>query len=345
MGSRTGLVLRWTIPLIGAGMAFGVLFWLYRDLNFEQFFATLAAAETGWLVVLAGTILGEQLVRGWKWRQILYDLKPVSSWRLFGSILAGYGVAILVPFGVSPLVRSWLVARLERLRMASVLVTSAIDRFIDGVVFALIAGFVALATQIPAIDGGPRLGIAAAALSGLVIFSGLLWLLFRGRGALARPDAPVSRLIDWLAAKGGHRLVGLRTAIAGGIVWPRARARQAGIAGASVVMKIFAASHFLWAGLAVGIMLPAFDYLFLLVFAGVTLVLARFIRVPGGFIIGAGFALSTLGVPDAPALAMIMFTHVLSIALMVGVGLAVLWRSGVSISEVARGATQADDPG
>ncbi|MEE8334232.1 MAG: lysylphosphatidylglycerol synthase transmembrane domain-containing protein [Alphaproteobacteria bacterium] len=338
MGSRTGLVARWIAPLIGAGIALGVLFWLYRDLNFELFFATLATAEVGWLVLLAATILGEQLVRGWKWRQILYDLKPVSSWRLFTSILAGYGVGILVPLGISPLVRSWLVARLEGLRMASVLVTAAIERFIDGVVFALLAGFVALATQFPAIEGNPRLGIAAAALLGLAIFSGLLWVLFGARGALAHPDAAVSRLIDWLAAKGGHRLADLRSAIAGGIVWPRARARQAGIAGASVVMKIIAATHFLWAGLAVGIVLPAFDYLFLLVFTGVTLVLARFIRVPGGFFIGAGFALHTLGVPDAPALAMIMFSHFLTIALMVGIGLLVLWRSGISISEIARDA-------
>ena len=137
----------------------------------------------------------------------------------------------------------------------------------------------------------------------------------------------------------------MRGAIAGGIVWPRARARQAGIVGASLVMKLVAATNFLWAGLAVGIVLPAFDYLFLLVFAGVAMMLTRFIRVPGGFIIGSGFALHALGVPDAPALAMIMFTQMLTIALMVGIGLSVLWRGGVSITAIARGAEQADEPG
>ena len=69
-------------------------------------------------------------------------------------------------------------------------------------------------------------------------------------------------------------------------------------------MKIIAATHFLWAGLAVGIVLTPFDYLFLMVFAGFALVLARFIRVPGGFVIGTGFALKVLGVPDEQALAM-----------------------------------------
>ncbi len=98
-------------------------------------------------------------------------------------------------------------------------------------------------------------------------------------------------------------------------------------------MKVVAATHFLWAGLALGILLAPFDYLFLMVFAGFAMVLARFIRVPGGFVIGAGFALNLLGVPDEQALAMILFSHVLSIGLMVGIGLPFLWWSGVDIRQ------------
>ena len=92
----------------------------------------------------------------------------------------------------------------------------------------------------------------------------------------------------------------------------------------------------MWAGLAVGIVLTPFDYLFLMVFAGFALVLARFIRVPGGFIIGSGFALKVLGVPDEQALAMILFNHILSIVLVVGLGLLFLWRSGIDIREARR---------
>ena len=107
-------------------------------------------------------------------------------------------------------------------------------------------------------------------------------------------------------------------------------------------MKIVAATHFLWAGLAVGIVLTLFDYLFLLVFAGFALVLARLIRVPGGFVIGSGFALKLLDVPDEQALAMILFNHVLSIVLVVGFGLLFLWRSGIDIREERNAEANAD---
>ncbi len=337
-----GPIVRWILPTIGAALAIVALFWLYQDLNLEQFLSAVATAELAWIFVLAGTILLEQLTRGWKWRQILFDLKPISSLKLFGAILAGYGVAILIPLGISPLVRSWLIARLEELRWACVLMTAAIERSLDGIVFALFAALVAMVGQIPNVEGDVRTGLAVAGGLNLLLFSVLLYLLFVGRAPLGHENAWISRWIDWLAAKGGARLEGLRAAIREGIVWPRDRRRQIGAVLASVLMKIIAATHFMWAGLAVGIVLTPFDYLFLMVFAGFAMVLARFIRVPGGFVIGSGFALNQLGVPDEQALAMILFNHILSIVLMVGLGLLFLWWSGVDIREARRTEVKVD---
>lgn len=330
------------LPVLGAALAIVALFWLYRGLDFNAFLRAVSTSNPAWLVVLAATILLEQLTRGWKWRQILFDLKPIPTFRLFGAVMAGYGAAIIIPLGVSPLVRSWLIARLEGLRMAGVLMTSAVERFLDGIVFALIAGGVALAGQIPKTDGDLATGLAVAGGVNLVLFSGLLYVLFRGRAPLGRDEAALSRCIDWLAGKGGKHLVGLRSAIRDGIIWPRERARQFGAILAAIVMKLISVTHFLWAGLAVGVVLAPMDYLFLMVFAGFAMVLARFIRVPGGFIIGSGFALNLLGVADEQALAMILFNHVLGIVLMVVFGLAFLWRSGIDIRALRAG--RADSP-
>ena len=324
-------LLRWVLPFAGSALAIIVVLWLYRDLDVEIFLASLTTAEPLFLVALGATILLEQLIRGWKWRQILYDLKPIPTLSLFGAILAGYGLAVLIPLGVSPLVRAWLIARLEGLRMASVLVTTAIDRFIDGIVFAMFAGLVAFTTQIPGIEGNMNAGLALAGALNFILFSTLLYVLFIGRSPLGRDDTRVSRWVDWLAVKGGRRFDGLRSAIRQGIIWPHQRARQVGAVLASVLMKLLAATHFLWAGLSLGVLLDVLDYLFLMVFAGFALVLARVIRVPGGFVIGSGLALKLLDVADEQALAMILFTTVISNVLMVGIGCIVFWRSGVDI--------------
>lgn len=338
---RAGLIIRWVLPVAGSVVALVVLVWLYRDLDVDTFLSRIATAEPYWLLALAGAILVEQITRGWKWRQILYDLKPIPTLRLFGAILAGYGLAVFIPLGVSPLVRSWLIARLEGLRMACVLVTTAIERFIDGIVFALFAGLVAWTVQIPGAEGNVNVGLAVAGAVSLFLFSALLYVVFIGRSPLDRDETRVSRWIDWLAVKGGRRLDGLRSAIREGIVWPHRRTRQVGVVLAAILMKMIAATHFLWAGLSVGVVLGGFDYLFLMVFAGFALILARLIRVPGGFVIGAGLALKWLGVTDDQALAMILFSNVISKIVIVGVGSIFLWRSGVDIQaaklSVARG--------
>ena len=62
-----------------------------RDLDPAAFLRAVSTGDPAWLGVLAATILAEQLTRGWKWRQILFDLKPISTFRLFGAVMAGYG--------------------------------------------------------------------------------------------------------------------------------------------------------------------------------------------------------------------------------------------------------------
>ena len=334
MKSDDKSIRRWIWPVLGAGLALAVLFYLYRGLDFSRFLAELRRANPVWILALAGSILAEQLIQGWKWRQLLYAIKPISSMRLMGAFLAGYGANALVPLGISPLVRSWLVARLEGLRMATVLVTTVISRFVDGIVFALIAGVVALAGQIPDIEGNVRGGLAWAGGLNFILFALALGLLLRAAPLLERDNALVCRLIDWLAKRGGGRLDGLRSGLSDGIVWPRQMGRQSAIIAASVMMKAVAATNFLWAGLAVGVTLSVFDYLFLMVFAGFSLVLSRFVRIPGGFVIGSGFAMNILGVADEKALAMILFSHVVSLLLVVGIGLVVLGRSGVKIRDL-----------
>ena len=101
------------LPALGAGLALWLIFRLYGGLDAARFVAGLKTADPAWLAVLAAAILLEQLLSGWKWRQILHDVKPVGALRLTGALLAGYGANVLAPLGISPLVRSWLVARLR----------------------------------------------------------------------------------------------------------------------------------------------------------------------------------------------------------------------------------------
>jgi len=327
----TRVLVRWIFPAAGGVAALGLVFWLYGSLDFSRFWQGLREADPVWIAVLAATILLEQLLSGWKWRQILYDVKPVPTLRLTGALLAGYGANVLVPLGISPLVRAWIVARLDNLKLATVLTTTIIARFIDGVIFALFAGFVALAGKVPQVEGNLELGLSVAGALNMALFGGLLWAMYRFRVIFAREGPLICRIFDWFAARMRADGRGLRRALCEGVVWPRARARRLAVLVAAVAGKLVATTHFLWAGLAVGVWLSPWDYLFLMVFAGFVMVLGRFVRIPGSFVFGAAFALQLLGVPDETALLMILFNYITTITLVVGIGLVVLWQTGIDV--------------
>jgi len=333
---------RWILPVVGTAIALVLMFSIYGNLDITRFLLGLRQANPVWLVVLAGAILFEQVVNGWKWRQILYDVKPVRTLRLTGAMLAGYGANALVPIGVSPLVRAWLIARMENLKMGAVLTTTIIARFIDGVIFALFAGFIALAGQLPRVEGSLELGLGIAGALNFALFGALIWAMFHFRDLFSRDDPLISRVFDrvakWLRTDGAA----LRRSLCEGVVWPRDHIRKLKVLLGAVASKLVASTHFFWAGLAVGVWLDPFDYLFLMVFAGFSMVLARFVRVPGGFVVGSAFALDLLGVAEEQALLMILFSYVITIVVIVGGGLCVLWRSGIDIRRARHMAERPD---
>ena len=53
--------------MIGITVAIVVLLWLYQDLDIAKFLSSIVMADLVWIIVLGGTILLEQLIRGWKW--------------------------------------------------------------------------------------------------------------------------------------------------------------------------------------------------------------------------------------------------------------------------------------
>ena len=321
------------LGLLAVAVSAALLYFLYRDLDFAAFWQALSTAHLGWLIFLFLATPAEQIFRAWKWRQLLYDLKPIPTRRYFAAIMAGYAVTSVVPLGVSPLVRSWLVARLEHVRVATILTSAVLERFIDGVVFGLLVAGFALFGRIPEVEGQLRTGVAVAGAGSLVLFMLLVFFLLRLKRMLAKPESLATRLLAWLTRR-VPRLGDLPAALSEGLVYPRSTLRKIGILLASFAMKLVALSHFVWAGLALGVRLSLSDYLFLLIFASFAFILSRFVRLPGGFVIASSYALNLLGVADETALAMILFVSFLSLLATLTIGLISLYSSGLSVAEL-----------
>lgn len=322
----------WSIA--GAITGAAALAWVFWRVEYERMYDVLDQANAAYVLMVPLAIALEQLVRAWKWRQLLYAIRPVGTLRLFGAIMAGYFANLLVPLGLSPIVRSWLVARLETLKMSAVLATAAIDRLVDGLIFTGFVAVVVFSAAFPDPDGDIRLGLIVGGVGSFALFACLLVALARYKRWVKVPDGWITRMAERLPERFSGAVKAAMRSFADGVVWPREAWRGAGIVLASIVIKLIAITHFLWAGLAFGLVLPPLDYLFLVVFLGFLIILSRLARIPGGFLIGAIFALDLLGVPDEQALAMVLLVNVSSLLTVASIGAFALWRSGIALDEV-----------
>lgn len=323
-------------------MGIAALAWILARLDYNHLGALLAGADLRYLALVPVAVVVEQLVRAWKWRQILHPLRPIGTPRLFGAIMTGYLANLLVPLGLSPLVRSWLVARLEALRMSAVLASVAIDRLIDGIVVAGLVLIVVVFAAFPDPGGETRLGRVLGAAGSLCAIVGALVLLWRHKRTAAQGLGWVLRVAGRLPRRFAPRARALALSFADGIVWPTEAWRRAAIVAASILIKLIAASHFLWAGLAFGVLLEPFAYFVLLAILGFVVILAHLARVPGGFIVGAVFVLGLFGVGEEYAVAMVTVV-VASSLLVIGVaGAFTLWRHGIALGALTTRAVPSD---
>lgn len=325
---------RWW-PWIGALLGVAALAWVLRRLDLERFRADLAGADVRFILLVPLAVIAEQWVRAWKWRQLLHPMKPaIDTLHLLGAIMAGYLISMLVPFGAGALARSWLVARREALTTSGVLATVALDRLTDGVVFALLIPVALVLVAFPDPSGDIRAGLAWAAVGSLLAFALLLVALIVYRRDTLREDGYVLRLAERLPERFAGPVRRVLVSFAQGIDWPRELWRGIGIVGASAAMKLIAATHFLWAGLAFGVALAPGTYLFLMVFLGFVAVLGHWARIPGSFIVAAIFALGLFGVAESTALAMVLVVQGASLLSVAAVGALALWRQGVALADL-----------
>lgn len=337
---RTERRSRW-LPVAGGLIGIVALALLLRRLDLDRLLSILAGSNPRFLVLVPLAIMGEQLVRAWKWRQLLQPLRPVGTLALFGTIMAGYLLSMLVPFGVGTIARSWLVARREDLKISAVLATVAIDRLTDGIVFACLVPVALLVVAFPDPTGDIHTGLIWGAAGSLLIFVLLGFMLVGYTRGVLPVHAPLLRLVDRLPVRIASPLRRACASFAEGIVWPRERWRGAGIVLASVAIKLIAATHFLWAGLALGITLRPAQYLFLLVFLGFLVILGHLARVAGTFVLGAVFALGLFGIGEERALAMVLIVVAANLLSVAGIGAFALWRQGVAL-DALRAARAAD---
>ena len=323
-------LLAWALG--AAGVA--VFAWALSRIDFAAFLHALANANGAFVALVPAAILFEQWVRAAKWRLLLAQLGSARLSRVFAANMASSLANFVVPVAGAPIVRSWLIARCEGLPFASVFATIAVDRLVDGVAFVALAAAAIVLIGVPQSAESLHGGLIAAAAGSTAILAVLVALLGVFRRTVRMGGAGTRRLVGWVPARLRERAHALLDGLADGAAWPGSPARAAAIVLLALGIKALAITHLLWAGLALGVSLGIAQYVLLMVLLGFVVVLARFVRIPGGFLLAATFLLELLGVDRERALAMALIVQVSAIVSVSAAGAVSLAWFGAELREL-----------
>lgn len=324
----------------GVALALGALYWLLHGLDLPRFFSLLAQAHLPFVLLVPVAVLTEQWLRAWKWRQVMWDLCRIPTHHIFLATMAGYVPGLVIGFGTSVLTRCWLIARRSSERTTTLLAANAVDRLVDLLAFAVFVGLTGTLVSLPrsAAAFAPALRWSGAIIAVLAVlaFAPLLGL----RHGHLRRLAPALRILPQSAARA------VRSGLEGfalGITWPHSAPRRLAIVAMALLIKLIAATQYLWAGLAFGIRFEPGSYLFIMVFLGALVFVGFFVRIPGSSALASIFVLELLDVPKAQALAITLTVEasfMLTIAVIGGVVLAIEGVSFETLRTVARKSAQ-----
>jgi len=322
------------LTIIGTGLGILALFWVLRNFDLDKFLQTIARTDYSFLVILSGFIILEQVFRGFKWGLILKPFGKIGVLPLFGAVMLGYFSNYLVPVRISPLVRGWVISRMQKYNLSTVLATIGVDRILDGLVFIVFSFLTALFINFPEQEDKVREGILIGTGISFVAFVVVIAVILILQHNLDKGLNLIHLLVKWLPSNWERRATEIFKTFVESAVMPKNRTNIVLIVASAVVMKLIAASHFYWAGLAFGVTLQIWHYIFLMVFLGYLIILVGVIRIAGGFTAGVIFVLSSFGVSVEDALAMSLTLFAVS-KLSVGIcGLGAFWGFGIKFSEI-----------
>ena len=151
---------------VGIAISAVALYLVVRSVDLGATWNAMRTAQPGWLLLLAGFVVTDLLIRGLRWRILLSPVGRVRYRDSLGALLVGYLANNVLPARLGEIIRSHDMGERSGLSKSTILGTIVVERVMDTLVVVVIA---AIAIFVLSVRGV----VASAVLVGLAV-TGLL---------------------------------------------------------------------------------------------------------------------------------------------------------------------------
>jgi uncharacterized protein (TIRG00374 family) len=206
----------WLPQALGYSVSAACLIWVLHGYPLDELGPALRALDYRWVALAVAADLAVYVVHGWRWTTLLVPVARVSFWRTVQAIYIGLFANEVIPLRTGEIIRCYLLAHWNDLRLSLTLASAGVERIIDGIL--MVATFFITASFV---HGIPRdLTILVQGLTALLLAgAGLLfWIVMHKHHAHAvlsesRWSAILRHIVEGLHLMGNPRTLGLTAAI------------------------------------------------------------------------------------------------------------------------------------
>jgi len=207
----------WLPQVVGYGLSAGSLFWVLHGYPLNELLPNIRSLEWRWVAFAVVTDLSVYVVHGWRWNTLLFPVARLGFWTTVQSIYIGLFANEVLPLRVGEVIRCYLMAHWNNLRLSLAFASAAVERIIDA--FWLLLMFVIAADFIKRLPHDPeaarfeqQLSVFVWIVAAVVLFAVavLCWIVIRKHHAHpvlreSRSAATVRHVIEGLQLMGNVR--------------------------------------------------------------------------------------------------------------------------------------------
>jgi glycosyltransferase 2 family protein len=172
---------RWLPQTLGYSISAVCLFWVLHNYPIRELPAALRSLDWRWVALGMAADLAVYMIHASRWNTLLSPVSRLSFWRTVQAIYIGLFANEVLPLRVGELIRCYLLAHWNNLRISLIFASAAVERLLDGV-FMLSAFFLTASF----VKGIPRDLTVLVNILGVLVVTGigvLIWVIQRQQHA------------------------------------------------------------------------------------------------------------------------------------------------------------------
>jgi len=207
---------RWLPQAAGYAASIVCLLILFHGYNFHDLYTDIRTLDYRWVGLAVVTYLGSYVVQAWRWDVLLAPVVRTRFWRTVQSIAIGLFANEVLPLHVGELIRCYLMAHWNDLRISLGFASAAVERLLDGV--WVIVAFLLMAAYVQGIPRDVTIGVEILSVILMAAAVALCWVVMAKHEQHAsltenKWAATFRHVIEGLQLMGNLRTLGVTTAI------------------------------------------------------------------------------------------------------------------------------------